>query len=148
MTSLQKFPLKRWDGLGNTMGIHTPENTVFVLEHALGHFQTLWYPAKLHKIRCCYYGQFLPKFSQKTTHSSPIYTETKMSSFWQNFNHWLHWKLSFWQLPVQPMMKISSKWRHFRFSDKGEIWSVCCDSKIRFTFCCCYHSAICNIMMN
>ena len=39
-----------------------------------------------------------------------------MSSFWRNFNHWLHWKLSFWQLPVQPVMKISSKWRHFRFS--------------------------------
>ena len=26
------------------------------------------------------------------------------------------WKLSKWQLPVQPVMKISSKWRHFRFS--------------------------------
>ena len=48
--------------------------------------------------------------------SMSIYTETKMSSFWRNFNHWLHWKLSFWQLPVQPVMKISSKWRHFRFS--------------------------------
>ena len=44
------------------------------------------------------------------------YTETKMSSFWWNFHHWLHWKLSFWQLSVQPVMKISSKWRHFRFS--------------------------------
>ena len=44
-------------------------------------------------------------------------TETKMSSFWRNFNHWLHWKLSFWQLPVQPVMKISSKWRHSRFSE-------------------------------
>ena len=49
-------------------------------------------------------------------HSIPRLTETKMSSFWRNFNHWLHWKLSFWQLPVQPVMKISSKWRHFRFS--------------------------------
>ena len=48
-------------------------------------------------------------------------TETKMSSFWRNFNHWLHWKLSFWQLPVQPVMKISSKWRHFRFSDCASI---------------------------
>ena len=46
-----------------------------------------------------------------------ISTETKMSSLWRNFNHWLHWKLSFWQLPVQPVMKISSKWRHFRFSE-------------------------------
>ena len=44
------------------------------------------------------------------------YTETEMSSFWWNFHHWLHWKLSKWQLPVQPMIKISSKWRHFRFS--------------------------------
>ena len=43
---------------------------------------------------------------------SSSYTKTKMSSFWRNFNHWLHWKLSFWQLPVQPVMKISSKWRH------------------------------------
>ena len=43
-------------------------------------------------------------------------TETKMSSFWWNFHHWLHRKLSFWQLLVQPVMKISSKWRHFRFS--------------------------------
>ena len=34
------------------------------------------------------------------------YTETEMSSFWWNFNHWLHWKLSKWQLPVQPVMKI------------------------------------------
>ena len=44
------------------------------------------------------------------------FTETKMSSFWRNFHHWLHWKLSFWQLPVQPVMNISSKWRLFRFS--------------------------------
>ena len=42
-----------------------------------------------------------------------------MSSFWWNFHHWLHWKLSKWQLPVQPVMKISSKWRHFRFSVCG-----------------------------
>ena len=47
---------------------------------------------------------------------SSSYIETKMSSFSWNFNHWLHWKFSFWQLPVQPVMKISSKWRHFRFS--------------------------------
>ena len=51
---------------------------------------------------------------------TPIYrtnTETKMSSFWCDFHHWLHWKLSFWQLPVQPMMKISSKWQYFHFSE-------------------------------
>ena len=42
-------------------------------------------------------------------------TKTKMSSFW-NFHHWLHWKLSFWQLSVQPVMIILWKWRHFRFN--------------------------------
>ena len=42
--------------------------------------------------------------------------EMGRSSLWWNFNHWLHWKLSKWQLPVQPVMKISSKW-HFQFSD-------------------------------
>ena len=44
-------------------------------------------------------------------------TENKMSSFWWNFHHWLYWKLSKWQLPVQPVIKISSKWRHFCFSE-------------------------------
>ena len=29
----------------------------------------------------------------------------KEVSFWRNFHHWLHWKLSFWQLPVQPVIK-------------------------------------------
>ena len=40
----------------------------------------------------------------------------EMSSFWWNFHHWLHRKLSFWQLLVQPAMEISSTWRHFRYS--------------------------------
>ena len=53
-----------------------------------------------------------------------LYTETEMSSFWWNFHHWLHWKLSKWQLPVQPVMKISSKWRHFRFSVESFLWDV------------------------
>ena len=44
------------------------------------------------------------------------FTETEMSSFWRNLHHWLHRKLSNWQLSVQPVMKISSKWLHFRFS--------------------------------
>ena len=34
-------------------------------------------------------------------------------SFGQNFHHWLHWKLSFWQLPVQAVMEILSKWQPF-----------------------------------
>ena len=36
--------------------------------------------------------------------------------FWSNFHHWLHWKLSCWQLPVQPVMRISSKCWHFHFN--------------------------------
>ena len=50
-----------------------------------------------------------------------VHTETEILSFWWNFNHWLHRKLSFWQLSVQPVMKISSKWRHFCFSVGGAV---------------------------
>ena len=46
-------------------------------------------------------------------------TEIEMSPFWQNIHYWLHQKLSKWQLLVQPVMKMSSKW-HFHFSD-GQI---------------------------
>ena len=48
------------------------------------------------------------------------YTTTMISSFWRHFRHWLHRKLSFWQLPMQPMTKMSSKWRYFRFSVRCE----------------------------
>ena len=51
-------------------------------------------------------------------------TETEMSSFWWNFHHWLHWKLSFWQLQVQPLMKILPKWWHFRFSGWRHVASL------------------------
>ena len=54
-------------------------------------------------------------------HSFSPHTETEMLSFWWNFNHWLHRKLSFWQLSVQPVMKISSKWRHFCFSAVSQL---------------------------
>ena len=64
---------------------------------------------------CCHDLVVLMQFLG--TQSNWVNTETKISSFWRNFNHWLHWKLSFWQLPVQPVTKISSKWRHFRFSE-------------------------------
>ena len=47
------------------------------------------------------------------------YTDTEMLSFWWNFHYWLHWKLSFWQLLMPPMMKILSKWWHFCFSING-----------------------------
>ena len=44
-------------------------------------------------------------------------TETKVSSFWRNLCHWLHRKLSKWQISVQPVTKISSKWQHIRISE-------------------------------
>ena len=43
-----------------------------------------------------------------------IETEIHVSLFWGNIRHWLHRKLSFWQLPVQPVNGISSAW-HFHF---------------------------------
>ena len=49
-----------------------------------------------------------------------------MSSFWRNFHHWLHRKLSKWQLSVQSVIKISSKWQHFRFSVKVMFMHCCC----------------------
>ena len=55
--------------------------------------------------------------------STGEYTETEMSSFWWHFHHWLHWKLSFWQLPVKLVMKILSKWQHF-ISVYGTITSI------------------------
>ena len=39
-------------------------------------------------------------------------------SFWWNFHHWLFRKLWKWQLPKQPVMKISSKWWHLHFSER------------------------------
>ena len=41
-------------------------------------------------------------------HRNSNFDEILMSSFWWNFHHWL-----------QPVMKISSKWWHFRFSGRG-----------------------------
>ena len=57
-----------------------------------------------------------------------------MSSFWWNFHHWQHQKLSKWQLLGQPVMKISSKWWHFSFNVhqysnshyKDKVVSKCC----------------------
>ena len=42
-----------------------------------------------------------------TRSESHTCTQVKML-FRQNFCYWLHWKLSFWQFPVQPGTKISS----------------------------------------
>ena len=38
----------------------------------------------------------------------------EMSSFWRNFHHCLHWKLSKWQLPVQPVIKKIFKMMTFQ----------------------------------
>ena len=44
--------------------------------------------------------------------------ETGMSSLSGFFFcHWLQWKLSFWQRPVQRVIQSLSKWQHFCFSD-------------------------------
>ena len=55
-------------------------------------------------------------------------TETEMSSFWRNFHHWLHRKLSKWQLSVQSVIKISSNWQHFRFSVYQNITKILHDA--------------------
>ena len=52
--------------------------------------------------------------SQHWLTTSHYITEIEMSPFWWNFHHWLDWKLSKWQLAVQPGIKILLKW-HFRF---------------------------------
>ena len=42
-----------------------------------------------------------------------VLSEMEMS-FCGNFHHWLHRKLSEWQLSVQSLMKFSSEWWHLR----------------------------------
>ena len=61
--------------------------------------------------KCCDWCRTKIKFWTHKTHKTCI--EIRMLSFWWNFHHWLHWKLSKWQLPVQSVLKISSKWQHF-----------------------------------
>ena len=46
----------------------------------------------------------------------PAYTETQLLTIWINSHQWLHRQLSFWQLLVQPLMKIKSKLQHYRFN--------------------------------
>ena len=51
------------------------------------------------------------------THKWGTFIEMEiLLSCWWIFQHWLHWKLSKWQFPVQPVMKISSKWQHFHYN--------------------------------
>ena len=51
-----------------------------------------------------------------------IITKTKLVSFW-HFRHWLHRKLSYWQLPMQPVTKMSTS--PFRFSDADRTRNSC-----------------------
>ena len=70
------------------------------------------------EVKCGFYDpQQLFREIVNTINMNGVYIETKISSFWQNFHHWSHWKMSFWQLPAKPVMKLSSKWQ--RFSDNG-----------------------------
>ena len=85
-------------------------------------------------------------------------TGTEMSSFWWNLHHWLHRKLSFWQHSMQSVMKISSKWQHFHFSEYetfslqfyislsfglrkywGSLCSECCHISWNYLFTSCSH---------
>ena len=50
-------------------------------------------------------GHMLPVSSNTAGETRSIMS----SSFWRNFHHWLHRKLSLWQLSLRPVMKISSK---------------------------------------
>ena len=68
--------------------------------------------------RCGVWQKGLPYFMKEiwpTPLFGSIYTEMKLT-FVRNFHHCLHWKMLKWQLPVQPMTKILSKWHHFGFS--------------------------------
>ena len=58
-----------------------------------------------------------------------------MLSFWWNFHHWLHRKLSKLQLPVQPVMKIASKWWHFHFGVMGPFQRCLLAVKLRALQC-------------
>ena len=49
-------------------------------------------------------------------------TETEMLSFWCNFSSLTALEVVKWQLPVQPMMKISTKWQHVRFGELTPLW--------------------------
>ena len=78
----------------------------------------LVYKQSILVINKCLKGR--PTHWQSSTHSV-TYAGTEMSSFWRTFRHWVHRKLSFWQLSMHPMIKISSKWQYFFCSIKAEI---------------------------
>ena len=81
---------------------------------------SIWVTSMMHEILCytglCYNSTELYKVSIWTT-LYPLtqceLIETEMS-FWRHFHHRLHWKLSFWQLSVQSVMKIVVKMTPFQ----------------------------------
>ena len=103
---------------------HTVVNFI-TLPHSLGDkfpTYTKWYIIRQHMTQYIWYHRSRPRdhsgygLSQWVeVLSFNTFTEMKMS-FWCNFCHWLHWKLSKWQLSVHPVTKLSSKWRHFHSS--------------------------------
>ena len=97
---------------------HVPSGVIIVRRSPISHWKA---HGKYHpRLHICINNPSLsvqiwsPSLKIHGLNSFEIYTETKMTSFCWKVHHWLHWKLSFWQLPVQPKMEVSSKWRHFR----------------------------------
>ena len=82
----------------------------------------LWYGQKLKILtidtdQYCEYKVIYPFFIA-------LYEPLKWKcNFDKNFRHLLHQNLWFWQLLVQPAMKILPKWWHFRFSEQHAILS-------------------------
>ena len=64
-------------------------------------------PCVSHNILCpCHLSRLSLK--QKCLHFDETFKHEN-GVFWKNFIHWLRPKLSFWQLLVRPMIKVSSK---------------------------------------
>ena len=81
-------------------------NCLLIIQH--------WVIIKIYSLRSqAHQHHFIGVLHHRCLHSTNSDTEAEMSSFWWHFHQWQPWKLSFWQLPVQPLMKISSKWQHF-----------------------------------
>ena len=68
----------------------------------------------------------VPVNNPKNIGKRDSYAETEILSSWWNFHHWLHTKLLFWQLSVQPVKKISLKMIIFSFQCRFQ----CCTAWI------------------
>ena len=72
------------------------------------HNNICYFPLNMHKV--------LVSFINESNVFSPFSTETKRSSYWRPFHHWLYLRLSEWQPQVQPVMRRLSIWWPFGFS--------------------------------